>query len=144
MGSPRVNIQYSINEDDLLEEMNRLARRIVDLEGQLGHNIRKLDTKDPSVMWSLSYVENIQQCRDAIADVDRSLHDVEELVKSYLRHMSSDSSASEPRPDSQKVSAPALKTPSLQTLDGLLERFQAQQVDEAEEENYEIPPKATS
>tara|TARA_B100000131_G_scaffold291233_1_gene304631 strand:- start:430 stop:855 length:426 start_codon:yes stop_codon:yes gene_type:complete len=138
--SQRVNIQYSIKEEELPNEINRLVRRAVDLQHNIAQKASELDTRDPNLLWSMQYVNAIQKWRDDLTEADRTLHDIEHLIKSYLRHMSTEEKTAA-EPATQDSPLPPL--PQLDELNTLIEQFQSQQTAVPEEAN-EVSPQADS
>ena len=120
MNPQRVNIQYSISIDDLPGEINRLVCRLLETQQQLVSAAAALDTQDPAVLWSAQYVEQLVDWKSGLAQMQHSLTDVENLVKSYLRHLSTD-------PQEVVSDSPydiAEEQEKLDQLHSLIDRFQ--------------------
>jgi len=128
MTTQRVNIQYSVDIDDLQDEVNRLfSNAISDLNNVLpvgGKPVAKLGTDG---------LEKIDFIRQRLARVDTMLGDVQNIVEGYVRFKT--------QPPSPQVSQPIDKADHLE-MDQLEDRiakfkemFDAQSNQELKETN---------
>tara|TARA_R110002020_G_scaffold96491_2_gene231033 strand:+ start:813 stop:1190 length:378 start_codon:yes stop_codon:yes gene_type:complete len=116
--SQRVNITYSVNVEELPEEVMRLLRKGEEgLQKTLGE--LKLLTKD-NVLTSSS-TDQVDQIRRNLATVDTSLSDASNIVEGYLSYEATLRAPQEGHSDS-------LEPP----LDALIEQFRTsiEQLDE--------------
>jgi DNA repair exonuclease SbcCD ATPase subunit len=139
MSSQRVNIQYSVTMEELPAEINRLVQRIINLQKTFDTSLQQLNTTNSAEIWSTAYIEEIQNSREKLVQIDHSLQDIEALVASYLRHAIAADMDSQPQV--AKPAAPQL--PPLSTLDNLIEQFQAQ-ADEIPDHTNEISSETSS
>ena len=77
----RVNIQYTIDIDDLGEEVVRLMRALED-------KIESLDMNVPSTTnaLTLSTWDHINKLRGALGNIDIGLRDVNAIINGYVAH----------------------------------------------------------
>lgn len=111
----RVNIQYSVNLEDLPTEIDRIAARSFGLLKELSEANKAV----PENILSLDAHAQFDQLRLGIADLDVSLGELNELIGSYLSYktqqITKDPAAMAPVP-------PNVETDSnLQVPDGLAE-----------------------
>ena len=79
----RVNIQYSILLDDLESETRRLTDRTQEqLSAVAKYNLAK------SSVLSLDCLAQIEDLRHQLAQIDRSLDDIEKIISGYLHYKS--------------------------------------------------------
>ena len=83
----RVNIQYSIDVDDLDFELERLLARTKDCLNQTNSELQKMvnQTKGSQILRS-DTVERISEIRENLARVDFTLSDVSRLVGAYVSY----------------------------------------------------------
>jgi hypothetical protein len=77
----RVNIQYSIDVEDLPTEVERLLQTAY---GNLA-SLEELCVHDPPAL-SLGTVERIDHIRQRLADIDYLLNDVSTIVNGYIAY----------------------------------------------------------
>jgi hypothetical protein len=77
----RVNIQYSIDVEDLPTEVERLLQTAY---GNLA-SLEELCVHDPPAL-SLGTVERIDHIRQRLADIDYMLNDVSTIVNGYIAY----------------------------------------------------------
>jgi len=144
MSSPRVNIQYSVSVEDLPDEISRLVTKATHLQMQMSEECGQLNTADPDTLWSAAYVGDIQNWRAYLVEIDHTLKDVENLVKSYLSQMGSSAHTAVENTPTPSPSLPlkGLPLPSPGDLDHLIENFQ-ERIESPREEGHEITPEAS-
>ena len=94
---PRINIQYSIDMEDLPTEVKRLYSKA----SKMLHNISLIEYADSQMLTS-SVVNHIHETRLELAKADALLGDVQAVVNSYVEYeMSqlSESNAAPPHPE---------------------------------------------
>ena len=86
MLSDRINIQYSIDIDELPEELTRLLHK-VEQESELlcKYNIPELSAIHAANVLSLNTLEKVDTLRRRLAAMDYILNDVDEIITGYLR-----------------------------------------------------------
>ena len=84
----RISIQYSIDIDDLEDEVVRLLDKSF---GELD-KLSKTTIKDPL---SLSTIEDVDSLRRGLANVDAALQDVSAIVNGYVAYKVAPSDANE-------------------------------------------------
>ena len=84
----RISIQYSIDIDDLKDEVVRLLDKSF---GELD-KLSKTTIKDPL---SLSTIEDVDNLRRGLANVDAALQDVSAIVNGYVTYKVAPPEASE-------------------------------------------------
>ena len=100
----RVNIQYSINLDDLPKKiLEMVAETYIRLEESV-KTLEKVSTKNEESILTLKVIDNISNCRDKLIDVDVALGDISNLISSYVNFKSQEN---DPQPEpSQNLIAP--------------------------------------
>jgi len=85
--SQRVNIQYSIDVDDLDFELERLLVRTKECLSETNNELQKLvkQTKGSALLRS-DTVQKLSEIRENLARVDFTLLDVSRLVSSYVSY----------------------------------------------------------
>ena len=85
MLNQRVNIQYSIDIEELPFEVKRLLKRAHDLTSQLEkQDFSTLDKITPGSALSLSTLQEVDVLRKKIAGVDYVLNDVSSIINGFL------------------------------------------------------------
>ena len=82
----RVNIQYSIDVEDLPSEVERLLQTAY---GSLA-SLEDLCVHDPPAL-SLGTVERIDHLRQRLADIDYMLNDISTIVNGYIAYKAQES-----------------------------------------------------
>jgi hypothetical protein len=88
----RVTIQYSIDIDDLPDEVGRLMARATTELDKLKDLEWNLD------FLSMSMLENISTVRESLGTTDQLLEDVESIVTGYLQYKTSAAQEATPVP----------------------------------------------
>tara|TARA_R100001082_G_C4282016_1_gene124294 strand:+ start:239 stop:553 length:315 start_codon:yes stop_codon:yes gene_type:complete len=88
----RINIQYSIDIDDLQDEVDRLFNKSLNKL----NNLSKLAFDNPL---SLGASQGIDDIRAGLADVDATLHDLQGIINGYISYKTK----SEPLKDDSEV-----------------------------------------
>jgi len=86
MLSDRINIQYSIDINELPEELTRLLHK-VEQESELlcKYNIPEVSATQTANVLSLNTLEKVDTLRRRLAAMDYILNDVDEIITGYLR-----------------------------------------------------------
>jgi hypothetical protein len=79
----RINIQYSIDSDELPHEVSRLFGKVDSLVGQLTGSIQTR-TEDSKTILSLQTIEEIDIFRRRLASMDYILGDIDNIISSYI------------------------------------------------------------
>jgi len=77
----RINVQYSIDMDDLHKEVDRLLAGVSD-------SIKCLECGTPvgSDVMSLKTIENVDLLRQELAKIDHTLRDVSAIISGYVAY----------------------------------------------------------
>ena len=117
----RVNIQYSVNLEDLPREIDRIATRSFGLLKDLS----EANTTVPENVLSLDAHAQFDQLRLGIAELDVSLGELNELIGSYLSYrteqITKDPAAMAAPPNTDPASMPAVD--SMAELQAKMESF---------------------
>jgi Mg2+ and Co2+ transporter CorA len=81
----RINIQYSIDIDDLPDEVSRLLQNTT-------QELDKLSNSNITEPLSLSGLESISELRKGLANVDAVLQDVSAIINGYVSYRALESS----------------------------------------------------
>ena len=79
--SQRITIQYSIEMDELHDEVERLLSKSMETLIEKVHSFIRDDTQDCLTPRTLKEIDSLRQ---SLSSVDYSLNDVANLVNSYL------------------------------------------------------------
>ena len=100
----RVNIQYSVELDDLQSEVNRLfGNAIMELERVQpsgGSPVAKLGTEG---------IDKIESVRHKLAKIDIMLSDIQNIVEGYVRFKTSPSQPEHPQVETESIEDKILK-----------------------------------
>ena len=111
----RINIQYSIELDELATEVSRLYKRA----GALLNNISLIQYADSQILTS-SLVNHIHETRLQLAQADAMLGDIQSMVGSYVEYEMSQTS--DPTPAEERI--PPVRAPStLSDIDATLQQI---------------------
>ena len=81
----RVNIQYSIDIEELPREVKRLLEKAQEMNSQLeGANFKLLTDISPGSVLSMQTLESVDVLRKKIASVDYILNDVSSIINGFL------------------------------------------------------------
>ena len=84
--SQRVNIQYSIDIDELPVEIDRLVK---DVQGRL-NNLSHMDIfENQHDAISLKSISNMNKIRETLGSIDHSLVDITNIMNGYINFMTS-------------------------------------------------------
>ena len=83
----RVNIQYSIDIEQLPQEVSRLTKNIDTKLNTVGNT--KLSNAGNKKIITLDSVKQIVELRLFLAEVDHNLMDIENIMNGYIRFLSS-------------------------------------------------------
>ena len=86
----RVNIQYSIDIEELPQEVSRLLEKSIKILSDLSSgDIKKLSSFDERSLLSIACLEAIEETRQNLAAVDYVLNDVTNIVDSFIKYKTS-------------------------------------------------------
>jgi len=91
----RVNIQYSVAVDELASEVARLVKKADTLLQEAAADSPSCVTEDAETLWTIEYLEQIDNWRGTLAEIDHILNDTAGLVSAYIQHQVSPRKASE-------------------------------------------------
>ena len=77
--SQRVNIQYSVEVDDLQETIDYLHNRVIKRIDRLNQSM-----SGSSSFIDLGYIEEIDKVRLKLAQIDIELSDLDRIIKGYM------------------------------------------------------------
>jgi hypothetical protein len=83
MFSDRINIQYSIDTDELPHEVHRLFGKVDSLASRL-RETPQASQEDPKTILSLQTIEEIDLYRRNLAAMDYILGDLTNIISSYI------------------------------------------------------------
>ena len=83
----RINIQYSIDLDELPSEVGKLVLKAVDKLSGCNASIKQIQKEyNQKTMMTTASTHDISLLRMRLADVDYILGDIDNLIKSYVSH----------------------------------------------------------
>ena len=83
----RVNIQYSIDMEELPAEVNRLLQKATSsLKDVFVVNLKELSSLDEKSLLSINSLETIEQTRKKLAAIDYILNDVTNIVDGFIKY----------------------------------------------------------
>ena len=132
--SQRVNVQYSIDLDELPSEINRLVEKVGLPLSDAQLTYQELRTLAPVSVNALQYVEDL---RLLLARVDYALDDVSKIIRGYMQ-ISTQSANQQPQ-EPQQQTPPTPWVPSGDSLGNLEEKLRAF----SESMTDEQPPQVT-
>ena len=118
MNKERVNIQYSINLQELPAEVRRLIGRAVDInDKEVKKSLKELGAVEENTALSLNTLTFIDNTRKKLAALDYALNDVADIINGFL-HFQVQSNLHEklenqPQPASPRPQVP----PDLQSIE---------------------------
>ena len=119
----RVNIQYSIDLDNLPEESKRLLNTaVIKLKHGITDILPSLAQRVMGEMLTLSTITDIERLRKTLSDADYILNDTMNIINGYIAHLSS--------PPAQQQEAPSVT--SVDELAQKLQEFRAEAEVDAE------------
>ena len=93
----RVNIQYSIDMEELPAEVNRLLQKATSsLKDVFVVNLKELSSLDEKSLLSINSLETIEQTRKKLAAIDYILNDVTNIVDGFIKYKTSPQPAESP------------------------------------------------
>jgi|ETNvirenome_6_85_1030632.scaffolds.fasta_scaffold00198_24 hypothetical protein len=120
----RVNIQYSIDLDNLPEEAKRLLNTaVIKLKHGITDILPSLSQREMGEMLTLSTINDIERLRKTLSDADFILNDTMNIINGYISHLSSP-----PAQPQQQVRTPT----SVDELAKKLQDFRAATEEDAE------------
>tara|TARA_B100000902_G_C27071049_1_gene794040 strand:+ start:35 stop:499 length:465 start_codon:yes stop_codon:yes gene_type:complete len=130
--SQRVNIQYSVNIEELPSELDRLSKLIDSELKQLSS--MALADGDEEVDISLQSIFNINEIRSKIASIDHSLLDVANIMNGYINYLTTPEKQEDENTENQEVESelyPATEVNAggkLDELESKLQQFKSNSV----------------
>tara|TARA_Y100001937_G_C7024716_1_gene287165 strand:- start:238 stop:648 length:411 start_codon:yes stop_codon:yes gene_type:complete len=118
--SQRVNVQYSIDLDELPSEINRLVEKVGLPLSDAQLTYQELRTLDPVSVNALQYVDDL---RLLLARVDYALDDVSKIIRGYMQ-LSTQKPNQQPQ-ETQQQAPPTPWVPSGDSLGNLEEKLRA-------------------
>jgi hypothetical protein len=98
----RVNIQYSIDMEELPEEVDRLLQKANSaLKNVCVADLKELSSIDEKSLLSIRSLEIIEQTRKKLAAIDHVLSDVTNIVDGFIKYKTSP-----PQPETNSDHAP--------------------------------------
>tara|TARA_R110002074_G_scaffold326546_1_gene496909 strand:- start:848 stop:1237 length:390 start_codon:yes stop_codon:yes gene_type:complete len=94
MFSDRINIQYSIDSDELPREVQRLFEKVDTIATQFAGESGT--QRDPNTILSLQTIEEIDIYRRKLAAMDYILGDLTNIISSYIDYKMQKSQSPEP------------------------------------------------
>ncbi len=95
--SQRINLQFSIEVDELEGETSRLIGKASDSLARLSATANDLAKRDADAL-TLSNLDAIGELRQKMATIDHQLSDVSNIIKGYLSYRTTDPPAEETAP----------------------------------------------
>ena len=132
--SQRVNVQYSIDLDELPSEINRLVEKVGCPLSDAQLTYQELRTLDPVSVNALQHVDDL---RLLLARVDYALDDVSKIIRGYMQ-ISTQPAEQQPQ-EPQQQTPPTPWVPSGDSIGNLEEKLRAF----SESMTDEQPPQVT-
>jgi chromosome segregation ATPase len=119
----RINIQYSIDLEELPLEVNKLVIRAADKLSGCNVNIKQLQKEyNQKTMMTTASTHDISLLRAKLADVDYILADIDNLIKSYVSYqLNKETDQSDPTENEEEIPSEDVMTPD--ELEKRIEEF---------------------
>ena len=114
----RINIQYSIELDELAQEVNRLYKKA----SQLMNNLSLVQYSEGQILTS-SLVKHIHEKRLELSSADAILRDVQSMVNSYVEYELSQLNDEVPLQPSQETEIPIDGVATLDDINSTLQHI---------------------
>ena len=119
----RVNIQYSIDLEELPWEVNSLISRASTKLVKESNALSDIHQRGAESLLTLKAVEDISLLRQRLANIDFILEDTTNIISGYINHTTKDNSQQEL---TQTAQTPQLDKASMENLQGMIEQFKQQ------------------
>jgi len=121
----RVNIQYSIDLEELPWEVNSLISRASTKLVKASNTLSDIHQREAESLLTLKAVEDISLLRESLANIDFILEDTTNIISGYINHTTKDNSQQE---TTQAAQTPQLDVDeaSIENLQGMIEQFKQQ------------------
>jgi len=119
----RVNIQYSIDLEELPWEVNSLISRASTKLVKASNTLSDIHQREAESLLTLKAVEGISLLRQRLADIDFILEDTTNIISGYIGHVTKNNSQQEL---TQTAQPPQLDKASMENLQGMIEQFKQQ------------------
>jgi len=119
----RVNIQYSIDLEELPWEVNSLISRASTKLVKASNTLSDIHQREAESLLTLKAVEDISLLRESLANIDFILEDTTNIISGYINHTTKDNSQQEL---TQTAQPPQLDKASMENLQGMIEQFKQQ------------------
>tara|TARA_Y100001937_G_C7128032_1_gene335817 strand:- start:1552 stop:2016 length:465 start_codon:yes stop_codon:yes gene_type:complete len=115
--SQRVNIQYSVDIEELPSELDRLSKLIDSQLKQL--SMMTVSEGDEQVDISLQSIYNINEIRSKIASIDHSLLDVANIMNGYINYVTTPEKQEDEQAQDQELEPELYPAPEVHAEDKL-------------------------
>ena len=120
----RVNIQYSIDLEELPWEVNSLISRASTKLVKASNTLSDIHQRGAATsLLTLKAIKDISLLRESLANIDFILEDTTNIISGYINHTTKDNSQQEL---TQTAQTPQLDKASMENLQGMIEQFKQQ------------------
>ncbi len=119
----RVNIQYSIDLEELPWEVNSLISRASTKLVKASNTLSDIHQREAESLLTLKAVEDISLLRQRLANIDFILEETTNIISGYIGHVTKNNSQQEL---TQTAQTPQLDKASMENLQGMIEQFKQQ------------------
>jgi hypothetical protein len=120
----RVNIQYSIDLEELPWEVNSLISRASTKLVKASNTLSDIHQRGATTsLLTLKAIKDISLLRESLANIDFILEDTTNIISGYINHTTKDNSQQEL---TQTAQPPQLDKASMENLQGMIEQFKQQ------------------
>jgi hypothetical protein len=120
----RVNIQYSIDLEELPWEVNSLISRASTKLVKASNTLSDIHQRGAATsLLTLKAIKDISLLRESLANIDFILEDTTNIISGYINHTTKDNSQQEL---TQTAQPPQLDKASMENLQGMIEQFKQQ------------------
>jgi len=119
----RVNIQYSIDLEELPWEVNSLISRASTKLVKASNTLSDIHQRGAASLLTLKAIKDISLLRESLANIDFILEDTTNIISGYINHTTKDNSQQEL---TQTAQPPQLDKASMENLQGMIEQFKQQ------------------
>ena len=119
----RVNIQYSIDLEELPWEVNSLISRASTKLVKASNTLSDIHQRGAASLLTLKAIKDISLLRESLANIDFILEDTTNIISGYIGHVTKNNSQQEL---TQTAQTPQLDKASMENLQGMIEQFKQQ------------------
>ena len=119
----RVNIQYSIDLEELPWEVNSLISRASTKLVKASNTLSDIHQRGAASLLTLKAIKDISLLRESLANIDFILEDTTNIISGYIGHVTKNNSQQEL---TQTAQTPQLDKVSMENLQGMIEQFKQQ------------------